>query len=252
MQSYHPIEHQSAEIPDGLLHTASVVQGANYSTTEESPQSVSEPTRFYSQFVDSMELYADRHTVADYFDGHHAWFRRCAQPMKVESIGKNSYAIAIGRFGSFGYHMEPKIGLDLLPQQEGVYRIESLPIPDGAISGYDVDFRAAMELVEIPSEQASKPGLWKKSLPDKITQVQWQLDLTVAIQFPQFIQSLPQSLVQSTGDRLLKQIVRQVSTRLTRKVLEDFHKTHDLPIPKHPRRWFSRKLNVENDEWRPI
>jgi hypothetical protein len=74
-----------------------------------------------------------------------------------------------------------------------------------------------------------------------MTRVEWQLDLTVSIHFPRFIQALPKSLIQSTGDRLLRQIVRQVSNRLTRKVLEDFHKTHGLPAPKLAKRWFFQK-----------
>jgi len=48
-----------------------------------------------------------------------------------------------------------------------------------------------MELVEaVPSNQDS----------GKV--VEWQLDLAVYVQFPKFIQRLPKSMVQSTGDRL--------------------------------------------------
>lgn len=187
-----------------------------YSTTEESPAATVEPTHFHSRFVDSMELYADANTVATYLDSHHGWFCRCAQPMTVEPLGKDSYALTVGRFGSFGYDVEPKIGLDLLPQDQGVYRIQTVPIPGYEAPGYDVDFQAAMELVETPAAEPRTVS---------ITRVQWQLDLTVTIQFPRFIRALPKSLVQSTGDRLLRQVVRQVSQRLTRKVQEDFHAT---------------------------
>jgi hypothetical protein len=41
--------------------------------------------------------------------------------------------------------------------------------------------------------------------------------------FPKFIRRLPQGLIQGTGDRVLAQIVRQVSRRLTAKVQDDFH-----------------------------
>jgi hypothetical protein len=221
------------------------VATSNYSVTKESAQIVNGPTRFYSQFIDNMEMFADLRTVANYFDVHPEWFCRCAQPMKVESIGKNSYALVIGRFGSFGYEVEPKIGLDLLPQEEGVYRIETVSIPGHVPSGYNVDFRAAMELVEISAEEEHKALLTSEFLPEKITRVQWHLDLTVDIQFPRFIQALPRPLIQTTGDRLLRQIVRQVSGRLTRKVLEDFHTTHNLPIPKRSRRWFLKGVRSQ-------
>jgi Protein of unknown function (DUF1997) len=186
------------------------------------------PTHFHSHFVDSMEMSADAKTVADYLDAHHGWFRRCAHPMQVDEIGQNSYALTIGNFGAFGYEVEPKVGLDLLPQQEGVYRIETIPIPDYSTAGYEIDFRGAMELVELSKTSQVSP---------KTTQIQWQLDLIVAIQFPKFIQALPDHLIQKTGDRVLKQVVRQVSRRLTHKVQEDFHTSRGLPLPKHSRRW---------------
>ncbi|MBM0741880.1 DUF1997 domain-containing protein [Phormidium sp. CLA17] len=247
MQSYRSTE-QPAEVPNGVIHTASVLSNAGYSVsvTEDTAQPVNEPMRFYSQFEDHMEMCADAHTVAQYLDHHHEWFHRCAHPMKVEPIGTNSYALLIGRFGSFGYEVEPKIGLDLLPQQEGIYRIETVPVPGYSAVGYDVDFRAAMELVEGLPECNHEAQSDRAVLP-VTTCVQWQLDLTVMIQFPRFIHALPKALVQSTGDRLLRQIIRQVSTRLTHKVLEDFHQTHGLTIPKRSNRWFFRKSETDLD-----
>lgn len=179
-------------------------------------------SRFYGQFADCMEMYASAQTVAEYLKAHRGWFCRCADPMKVEPIGENGYALTIGRFGSFGYEVEPKIGLELLPPDQGVYAIKTLPVPDYVAPGYEVDFKSAMELVEAaPSNQDL----------GKVTRVEWQLDLAVYVKFPKFIQRLPKSMVRSTGDRLLNQIVRQVSRRLTYKVQEDFHKSLGLPFP---------------------
>ncbi len=246
MQSYQPTEHSSAEATDALIHTSSVVSGPDYSLKEEPVLPVNEPTRFYSQFTDSMELQADVNTVAAYFDRHHEWFRRRAHPMTVEPIGKNSYALVIGKFGSFGYEVEPKIGLDLLPQEAGVYRIETVPLPDDETSGYSVDFRASMELLDLPQE-CSQEATIAHSLATGLTQVQWLLDLTVDIQFPRFIHALPKPLIQKTGDRLLHQIVRQVSSRLTRKVLEDFHQSHGLSLPKRSQRWFFHRTESNQE-----
>jgi hypothetical protein len=53
----------------------------------------------------------------------------------------------------------------------------------------------------------------------------------VAIRLPAFIDLLPDGLVQSSGDHLLRQIVRQVSRRLTWKVQEDFHSQAGLVCP---------------------
>jgi Protein of unknown function (DUF1997) len=247
MQS-HSTESQPAEFTEGLLHTASVIPDMNYPMTEDSDQNLLAPTQFHSHFVDCMEMSADLPTVAEYLDAHSAWFRNCAQPMVVEPLGDNGYALVIGRFGSYGYQIEPKIGLHLLPQEQGVYRIETIEIPGYVTPGYDVDFRAAMTLVETGAESSSGAINHAGTPPAKTTRVEWQLDLTVAIQFPRFIHALPKSLVQNTGDRLLRQIVRQVSNRLTRKVLEDFHQTHGLPVPKPAKRWFFQKSESVLDE----
>ncbi len=224
MQSPSP-DHSLSQNADVFLHSV-----PDYSTSEPNQtvnQTVTEPTEFRSRFIDSMEMYADAQSVADYLDAHQGWFRRCAHPMQVDAIDIHSYALTVGHFGAFGYDIEPKVGLNLLPQDQGIYRIETVPVPNYILTGYDVDFRAAMELVETLNPELS----------GKMTQVQWQLDLTVTIQFPKFIHALPDALIRKTGDRILKQVVRQVSRRLTHKVQEDFHSSRGLPMPKRFRMW---------------
>jgi Protein of unknown function (DUF1997) len=207
-------EYQSLEITETVLPVASSLTEAEDALTGVS---VATLTKFYGRYSDYMEMYAPAATVAEYLNTHTSWFSRCAEPMKVQPLGENGYALIIGRFGSFGYEVEPKIGLELLPAEEGVYRIHTIPIPDYRSPGYDVDYRASLQLVE---NVADIPGNVAE-----VTRVEWDLDLTVELHFPRFIQRLPKSLIQSTGDRLLNQIVRQVSRRLTRKVQEDFHQS---------------------------
>jgi Protein of unknown function (DUF1997) len=183
------------------------------------------PGKFYGHYRDRMDMYAPANTVAKYLESHNEWFGRCAEPMKVQPLGKNGYALVIGKFGSFNYEVEPKIGLELLPPEEGVYHIRTIPIPNYTAPGYDVDYRAKMQLVEnLAGDVSSSSG--------QITGVEWELDLVVYIHFPKFINRLPKSLIQNTGDKLLNQIVRQVSRRLTRKVQEDFHQSIGVNFPK--------------------
>ncbi|MGF1499361.1 MAG: DUF1997 domain-containing protein [Elainellaceae cyanobacterium] len=215
-----------------LLHITSDAVGSSRVAEghgADEPMTAAEPSHFRGQFASCMEMYADPATVKQYLDHHHEWFYRCAHPMSAEPLGENGYALTIGRFGSFGYEVEPKIGLDLLPQDEGVYRICTVPIPDYEPPGYDVDFRASLQLIDAASNAGA--GAPVSGAPG-LTHVDWELDLNVVIHFPRFIQALPKSLVQKTGDRLLNQIVRQVSRRLTRKVQEDFHTQMGIPFPK--------------------
>ena len=96
-----------------------------------------------------------------------------------------------------------------------------------------------MELKEIIKEDISKQkwaiNLFKrkntKSFPTATTQVNWKMNLVVKVWFPKFIYKLSPILIKSTGDRLLGQIIRQISPRLTYKVQQDFHTRYDLPIP---------------------
>ena len=177
--------------------------------------------RYASAFADVMEMRAASSVVADYLDHHEGWFRRCAAPMTVQPIGTHGYSLTLGTFGNFGFEVEPTIGLELLPQDQGLYRIITVanhgndPNLDGL---YDVEFNASLQLDETST----------------LTLVRWQLDLSVWIRLPGVITLLPEGLVQSSGDHLLRQIVRQISRRLTWKVQEDFHAGHDLECP--PRR----------------
>lgn len=224
--------NQPIDVEQEKMEAKSIFAEADNFVTP-APLSASEPTRFYSQFQDCMEMYADAQKVTAYLDTHQNWFSRCAHPMNVEPIGTNGYALVIGRFGSFGYEVEPKVGLELLPQEAGVYRIRTIPVPNYVAPGYEIDFQASQTFVEVAtSEYFQEQELDTTQLPPAITRVEWELNLTVGIRFPKFIQKLPQSLIQSTGDRILHEVVRQVSRRLTYKVQEDFHSSLGIPIPK--------------------
>ena len=181
--------------------------------------------RYASAFADVMEMRASAPVVAHYLDHHEGWFRRCAAPMTVQPLGCQGYALTLGTFGNFGFEVEPTIGLELLPQDQGLYRILTVPNhgSDPALDGlYEVEFNASLRLDEADD---SRP----------LTLVRWELDLCVWIRLPGVITLLPDGLVQSSGDHLLKQIVRQISRKLTWKVQEDFHASHNLDCP--PRRY---------------
>lgn len=177
--------------------------------------------RYASAFADVMEMRASAPVVSHYLDHHEGWFRRCAAPMTVQPLGSQGYALTLGTFGNFGFEVEPTIGLELLPQDQGLYRILTVPdhASDPSLDGlYDVEFNASLRL-----DEASD------TLP--LTLVRWELDLSVWIRLPGVITLLPEGLVQSSGDHLLKQIVRQISRKLTWKVQEDFHASHKLDCP---------------------
>lgn len=195
------------------------------------------PMHFETRYQGTMQMYAPALVVAEYLDRHEGWFHRCAQPMRVEPFTEQGYILTVGRFGSFGYEVEPKIAVVFDPPENNAYRMYNVPIPDDPFQGYAVDYNALMHLCDLPwvelsgdhRKQAQRFG--DRPIPELITQVNWELHLQVLVQFPKFIYKFPQGLLKSTGDRLLSAIVSQISPRLTSKVQQDFHARHDLPTP---------------------
>jgi hypothetical protein len=174
-------------------------------------------------YAGKMDMAADIGTVGHYLNSHRGWFTRCAHPMQVEPMSDHGYALVVGRFSVLGYEVEPKVGLYLSPLDHLVYRIDTIPIPGYVSPGYDVDFHAVLRLQDSPDVVTSATAM---------TQVDWELSLAVKIHMPRLLNSVPRSLLKTSGDRLLYQVVRQVSKRLTRKVQEDFHHSHNLPLPE--------------------
>jgi hypothetical protein len=192
-----------------------------------------------------MDMYGNQDTVADYLGAHEGWFCRCAEPMKTLPFGDNGYIITIGKYGAFGYELEPKIAVVLELPVNGVYHTRSVPIPDQPFLGYLVDYQAIMKLEEMPLSSPSQEieAIFRqqgRDIPAVITQVTWELRMDVMVKFPKFIHKIPRSILQKTGDKLLTQIVRQVSPRLTYKVQEDFHSSFNLPLPPVSSRLFYR------------
>ncbi|MDJ1173056.1 DUF1997 domain-containing protein [Roseofilum capinflatum] len=188
---------------------------------------------FHLNYADCVELYAPEPVVAEYVNDHPSWFTRCALPMKAIPIGDSGYDLLLGRYGALQFEVEVRIGLQLIPRDEaGVYRISSIDLPDYTPPGYEVNFHGQFYLAEVPCcptpeylQELQSYLILPSPLPEVMTRWEWSLDLTVGVKFPHFIHRLPQSLIQSTSDRLLQQIVREVSRRLGKKVQQDFHQT---------------------------
>ncbi|BAQ63313.1 DUF1997 domain-containing protein [Geminocystis sp. NIES-3709] len=205
-------------------------------TESELEISSQDPVVFQTHFGGIMEMYSDLDTVANYLNDHQGWFVRCAMPMKAEPFGENGYTLIIGCYGAFGYNVEPQMTVILEPPQANFYYMYSVPNPEFSHEGYEVDYHSKMYIESIPFPSASKGIIevynkQKQQTPSEITKVNWQLNLQVKVRFPRFIYKLPLSLLQDTGDRLLSQIVKQVSPRLSYKVQKDFHSRFNLPIP---------------------
>ncbi|WP_228023970.1 DUF1997 domain-containing protein [Synechocystis salina] len=214
------------------------------------------PVRFQTHFQGRMEMFASGQEVEDYLQAHQGWFRRCAQPMQADPLGDHGYVLTIGKFGALGFDVEPKIAVMLEPPQDGNYLMHTVPLPDGPDLGYEVDFLSNMTLHQVNGDRLTEKSLKQFAQaeipwPETITQVEWDLKMDVAVQFPGYIYKLPMKLIQSTGDRLLTEIIRQVSPRLTYKVQQDFHQEKSLPLPPKSGRYFQRVKRAGEDQLEP-
>jgi hypothetical protein len=147
---------------------------------------------FQTHFAGSMEMYSDRATVARYLDAHEGWFCRCAEPMPTRPIGNNGYIMTIGKYGAFGYEVEPKIAIVLDPPVNGIYHTRSIAIPNEPFLGYWVDYQAVMQLQDIllPPVSGEIHDIFQKQgleVPPALTRVTWELHMDVMVKFPKFI-----------------------------------------------------------------
>lgn len=219
-------------------HPTQVASSLKHKQASDNSQNIaSKPFWFSVAFAGYMDMYSEIETVANYLNAHEGWFCRCAQPMKVEPLNENAYILNVGSFASLGYEVEPKIAVTLDLPQDNFYVMRTVPVPNYEAPGYEVQYKSVMELTEIAGEkvieQCFGKNLFGKKpvIPSLITRVSWQLSLTVTVEFPKFLAKFPTSLIQKTGDRLLAQIVRQISPRLTYKVQQDFHTSRGLLVP---------------------
>ncbi|NUN66217.1 DUF1997 domain-containing protein [Pseudanabaena biceps] len=213
---------------DNLQDPDDVSQGETLKGGMSKPSSYT--NAFHNHYIGHMDLLADKVTVMKYLDAHQGWFRRCANPFKADPIGETGYAMGVGKVGAMGFQVDARVGLNLLPpDQNDVYRINTIPIPDQAPQEYEVDFQAEMRLRERSLDPESAKSLGQNLV---LTEIEWDLNLTVSLNFPQFISRLSQDILQKTGDSVLGFVVKRVSKSLTAKVQDDFHKTHEITVPK--------------------
>jgi hypothetical protein len=226
---------QSSSFPHNNIALNSTRNSASHPSADWSDA----PVNFQTAFFGRMEMYSDGETVANYLNVHQDWFCHCARPMTVEPLHDRGYTLTLGRFGSRGYEIEPKIAVVLEPPKGRVYEMYTVPVPNYHPVGYDVDYQAVMELQEVnAAEIEGLAKIYQKhyrnedwNVPQTITRVNWRLNMTISVDLPQFVRKLPMSLIKSTGDGLITQVVKQISPRLTYKVQQNFHERLGLPLP---------------------
>ena len=226
-----PVSNSLGKILDKLIQPATkkryqstkeVLQELNSSSKQTNPNStkgktsqspkLSSPYVFRNKSTGTIYLRGNIEEVTNYIDIHPQWLPKCILPLKANLIAKNAYSLNIGKIGALGYEIEPTVNLYMNEIRKGLYQIKTQPIADKNPNGYHVDFLSNIRLTEIPSLQ----GI--------CTRIDWELNLATKLDLPLFIilLPLPITLIQNTGDFLLKSTVKQVSDNFSAKISLDF------------------------------
>jgi len=151
--------------------------------------------------------------LADYLRHHQSWIHRCFKPLTVQPLGGADYRLQFFRIGGLGFELEPHFAITIWEDPQHCFRLSSLDLPEDEPLPYRVDCQATFRIEERVQE------------PTAITRVYWGLILKVDIELPGFLQALSRPLVQKVGIKVVNQVTRSMSDRLTHNVCTDFYRS---------------------------
>ncbi|GAB4218538.1 MAG: DUF1997 domain-containing protein [Synechococcales cyanobacterium] len=151
--------------------------------------------------------------LADYLRHHQEWIHRCFKPLKVNPLGEGNYRLHFFRIGGLGFELEPHFAISIWEEPLHQFRLDSLDLPEDEPLPYHVDCQATFRIEQLPD--TDRP----------ITRVFWGLVLKIDIELPGFLQVLSRSLVQKVGIKVVNQVTRSMSDRLTHNVCTDFYRS---------------------------
>lgn len=194
---------------------------------QEMPEPTATPTPIPTETIDKrsvrilagrqgrVDLETDRLTLAHYLHDHAEWIERCFKPLKVFPLSPETYKLQFFRIGGLGFELEPCFGVKIWPEQDSVFWLSSIDLPEEEGLPYSVDCLSYFRLEELDLDSHHGP----------LTRVHWDLKLDIWMQLPGFLQALPYPLVYRVGARVVNQVTRSMSDRLTHNVCTDFYRS---------------------------
>ncbi len=179
-----------------------------------------------------VDLQTDAPTFATYLDSHRDWMERCFKPLKVLPLTDDSYKVQFFRIAGLGLEVEPCFGIQLWSEDRSLFRLRSIELPMEAETPYQITCLSSFRLEPLepasPLSGYSAGGFVREtsrgSSPPMI-RVHWHLNLLVGMELPGLVKSLPSAFVHRVASRIVNQVTRSMSERLTRNVCSDFYQT---------------------------
>ncbi|MEN9205145.1 MAG: DUF1997 domain-containing protein [Thermostichales cyanobacterium DRC_bins_46] len=172
--------------------------------------------------------------LAGYLRHHQEWIHRCFKPLKVQPLGNADYRLQFFRIGGLGFELEPHFAITIWEDPLHCFRLTSLALPEDASLPYQVDCQASFRIEQHSSD------------PQPLTRVYWDLTLKIDLELPGFLQVLPRPLVQKVGIKVVNQVTRSMSDRLTHNVCTDFYRS----VGKAGRRYYIQRV-IDGDPKQP-
>ncbi len=176
-----------------------------------------------------VDLETDQATLADYLTQHSRWIERCFKPLQVYPLAADAYKLQFFRIGGLGFELEPCFGVQIWSEGDSLFRLGSIELPSDEGLPYRVQCQSSFRLEEISPTTRKDP---KRQAPI-VTRVHWHLYLNIHMDLPGFLQALPYSLVHRVGSKVVQQVTRNMSDRLTHNVCSDFYRWIGKPGKKY-------------------
>ncbi|MEO1133639.1 MAG: DUF1997 domain-containing protein [Cyanobacteria bacterium J06639_1] len=157
-----------------------------------------------------VEMDTEREPLAVYLRQHPKWVARCFKPLKVEQLCDRTYRLQFFRMGGLGFNLEPCFGIEILPDEDYLFALNSIELPTDEGLPYHVDCYSSFLLEE------RQPGETIQ------TRVNWELKLDIQMQLPGFLLALPRKQVLAVGQGVVNQVARSMCKRLTRNICTDY------------------------------
>lgn len=197
------------------------------SPEDESPASP-RSVRIQAGRQGQVDMQTKRESLAAYLQEHQKWIDRCFKPLKVFPLSDSTYKLQFFRIGGLGFELEPCFGVKIWSEKHYMFRLSSIELPSDADLPYTVDCQSYFQLEELPESG--------------MTRVNWDLELDIWMELPRFLAAFPYNLVYNVGAKVVRQVTRRMSDRLTHNVCTDYYRSVGMG---------GKKYHVVDVAWKP-
>jgi hypothetical protein len=148
--------------------------------------------------------------IQHYLRQPHRLVRSLVDPNRIRQVSDDEFCLTMRTLSFFGFDLQPTVFLRVWTEADGTLRIVSTKCE---IRGIDyIDRRFRLELI----------GQLSPNRQQGQTYLEGRADLAVEVDLPPPLNFMPQTIVESAGNSLLKSILNTFKQRLMHQLLADY------------------------------